>query len=206
MWLMNPEATQLSLLSRVRDPENAAAWREFEERYRELLVRFCRRRGLQHADAEDIVQVLMASLARTLPSFVYDPARGRFRDYLFRCARNAISQWAARPKHAGGSLGKGGDSCADLVGAADAAPDEAVAWEQEWVAHHYRLAMQAVRTSFDPRSIELFERSVGGVSVAALAEEYQLSHQAVHKVRQRIRKRMEELISQQIRDEDRIDG
>jgi RNA polymerase sigma factor (sigma-70 family) len=206
MWLMNPDATQLSLLSRVRDPENAAAWREFEDRYRELLVRFCRRRGLQHADAEDAVQVVMASLARTLPSFVYDRARGRFRDYLFRCARNAISQLASRPKCAPASLDIGGDRAGGGGGAAEAVPDEAAAWEQEWVAHHYRLAMVTVRTSFDQRSIDIFERSVGGVAVAALAEEYRLSQQAVHKVRQRIRKRMEELIAQQIRDEDSVDG
>src|SRR4051812_31768209 len=72
---------------------------------------------------------------------------------------------------------------------------EGAEWEQEWVAHHYRLAMRTVRESFEPRSVEVFERSVAGSGVAELAVEYGMSEQAVHMVRQRIKARMEELIA-----------
>lgn len=97
-WPAASNVTRITLLSRVRNPSDSAAWAEFESRYRDLLVRFCRRQGLQQADAEDVVQVVMSNLAKSLPRFAYDPARGRFRDYLYRCARNAISQWSSRPK------------------------------------------------------------------------------------------------------------
>jgi RNA polymerase sigma factor (sigma-70 family) len=196
-------ATHPSLLSRVRDPSNTAAWRQFESLYRELLVRFCRRRGLQLADAEDIVQIVLTNLSRSLPGFVYDPARGRFRDYLFRCARNAIAQWATRPKLAAQAL----DSGAEVRAPSDPPdPADAAAWEQEWVAHHYRLAMLTIRETFEPKSVEIFERSIGGAGVAELAEEFGMSQQAVHKVRQRIKARMEELIAEQVKEEDRVDG
>lgn len=196
-------ATHPSLLSRVRDPSDTAAWRQFEALYRELLVRFCRRRGLQLADAEDIVQIVLTNLSKSLPGFVYDPARGRFRDYLFRCARNAISQWASRPKLAQRAL----DSGAEVRAPSDPPdPADAAAWEQEWVAHHYRLAMLTVRETFESKSVEIFERSIGGAGVAELAEEFGMSQQAVHKVRQRIKARMEELIAEQVKEEDRVDG
>ncbi len=193
--------THLSLLSGLRDPANAAAWREFERRYRELLVRFCRRRGLQQADAEDVVQVVFVSLSRRLPSFIYDRRRGRFRDYLLRCTRNAIVRWSTRPKTADFALDPDGDAPLE-----DPSGVEAQIWEQEWVAHHYRLAMENVRTTFDPRSAEIFDRSVAGATVASLAAEFNLSEQAVHKVRQRIRNRLEELIAAQLLEEEAVDG
>jgi RNA polymerase sigma-70 factor (ECF subfamily) len=201
---VNPELTQPSLLSRVRDPSDEAAWREFESKYRELLIRFCRRQGWQQADAEDLVQTVMASLVRTLPGFVYDRQRGRFRDYLYRAVRNAMTQRSARPRERAGALDPDRDGPGP--GSVRDDPASAAAWEQEWVDHHYRLAMAGVRASFEPRSVEVFERSVAGEKVEALAAVFGMSTQAVHKVRQRIKARLEELIAVQIRDEDRVDG
>jgi len=200
---MNPDLTQPSLLSRVRDPSDEAAWREFEAKYRDLLVRFCRRQGWQLADAEDLVQTVMTALVKSLPRFTYDPARGRFRDYLYRAVRNAMTQRAVRPRERAGALDVGEGS---FAGAESDDPASMAAWEQEWVDHHYRLAMETVRKTFEARSVEMFERSVGGASVDVLAEAYGTTTQAVHKVRQRIRGRLEELIAAQVRDEDRVDG
>lgn len=195
--------TRLTLLSRVRDTADVAAWREFEDTYREMLVRFCLSQGVQHADAEDAVQSVFASLSKALPGFVYDPARGRFRDYLFRATRNAV----------GGILGKkrpmtgvDGLSEGESDGRSSPSPAEAMAWEKEWVAHHYRRALARVRAQCEARSVEVFERNVAGVSVALLAQEYGMSEEAVYKVRQRVRAKMQELIEEQVRDEDRVDG
>lgn len=204
---MEPPVTSVSLLSRLRDLTDHASWREFDRRYRELLLRFCRRQGLSAVDAEDVVQKVLVSMTRTLPQFTYDSKRGRFRDYLYRCVRNGISEWTRRPNPACPSLLPCGDACAD---AADRASDQRdpleEAWESEWVAHHYRLAMTSVRQTFDARSVEVFDRSVAGAKVAELARVFEMSEQAVYKVRQRIRARMEELIAQQVRDEDAIDA
>ena len=198
---MNPELTQPSLLSRVRDPANEGAWREFEGKYRELVLRFCRARGMGHMDSEDVLQTVMTALIKSLPQFTYDPQRGRFRDYLYRCVRNAITQQAARPKHAARSLDT---SMMAAIGANDEAALERL-WTQEWVNHHYRMALDTVHTSFEPRSVDMFERSIRGESVESLAAAFDTTTQAVHKVRQRIRARMEELISQQVREEDAVD-
>ena len=48
-------------------------------------------------------------------------------------------------------------------------PASLAAWEQEWVDHHYRLAMTSVRADFKAQSVEVFERSVGGEGVESLA-------------------------------------
>jgi RNA polymerase sigma-70 factor (ECF subfamily) len=190
------EPTRATLLSRVRDPADAAAWAEFQDRYRDLLLRFTLSRGLQLADAEDAVQTVFTALSRALPGFVYDPVKGRFRDYLFRCVRNAISA-QHRPNHAPSPLdhfdgpARNGDD-----------PAESQLWEKEWVAHHYRLAMNTLRTTFDRQSIEVFEHALAGLSPAAIAERMRLSTEAVYKARQRVRARMQEIVAQQIAEED----
>jgi hypothetical protein len=96
------------------------------------------------------------------------------------------------------------EDCADPAEDGAAAADSAI-WQEEWVAHHYRLALVTVRAQFDNRNIELFERSLNGESVAALASAYGISEDAVYRARQRIRERLQELIAMQVRAEDGVD-
>lgn len=195
---MSSETTQPSLLSRVRDSADDAAWREFDAKYRELILRYCRARGLQTSDAEDVRQIAMANLARSLRSFEYDPGRGRFRGYLGQVVRSAISRHFRRPDVRARAL----DTCALVSIEADDAGGADEVWEREWVWHHYRLAMQAIRAAFDPKSVQVFDRLLAGVSVGQLASDFQTTTQAVHKIKQRIRDRLKELIAAQIRQED----
>src|SRR5262245_43365444 len=98
---MGHDTTRPSLLSRVRDTGNRSAWRDFDDRYGALIVHYCRACGLQHSDAEDVRQVVMLNLARSLPNFRYSRERGRFRSYLGRVVRNAVSQHLSRPNRRG---------------------------------------------------------------------------------------------------------
>ena len=195
---MGSETTQPSLLSRVRDPADDASWREFDAKYRELILRYCRARGLQTSDAEDVRQIAMANLAKSLRSFEYKPARGRFRGYLGQVVRSAISRHFKRPDTQARAL----DTSVLVTVEADDAGDADEVWEREWVRHHYRLAMQTVRAAFDPNSVQMFDRLLAGDSVSRLASDFQTTTQAVHKVKQRIRDRLKELIADQIKEED----
>lgn len=196
--------TPPSLLMRVRDSSDRAAWDDFDRRYREWLIRFFRRRQVSFTDAEDLVQRVFANLATSLPKFTYDPNRGRFRDYLFRCARNALSEWARGPRQNGKALINSG-SLADAAGS-DHDPAESQAWEDEWISHHYRMALETLRAMASERDIGILERSLAGASVSDLAREYGMDEAAVYKVRHRIRERMEALVAGQIAEEDRTDA
>ena len=79
-------------------------------------------------------------------------------------------------------------------------------WEREWISHHYRLSMETVRKTFDPSSVEVFERVMSGMSVEEAARAFGMTTEGVYKIRQRVRARMEELIAQQIREEDAVDA
>ncbi len=201
---MSTDPTRASLLSRVRDPANAGAWREFEACYGDLLLRYARSRGLSQADAEDVRQLVLMSLSRTLRAFKYSPERGRFRDYLGRVARRTLARWVARPKSRPALQSLLDD---DGVAGAAAPHDAADAlWEREWMDHHIRRAMETITMCFDPRSVHVFERLLAGDSVEAVAAGNGMTTAAVHKVKQRVRARLEELIAEQVREEDEPDG
>ena len=194
------DTTHPSLLSRLRDTEDHAAWREFDSKYGDLVLRFCISRGLQHSDAEDVRQLVMLGLFRVLPGFRYSAQRGRFRNYLGTVVRNAITLFQRGQRPHGAELSLHTDMHALLQNGAVIERDEF--WDQEWVRHHYRLAMQTLRATYEPRSIEIFDRLLAGQSVAQTAAEMGVSEDAVNKVKQRIRNRLREIIAVQIRHEE----
>ena len=68
-------ATHVSLLARLRlDPRDQAAWDAFVERYGPRIFRWCRGRGLQESDAEDVTQNVLLDLGRQMRTFEYRPA------------------------------------------------------------------------------------------------------------------------------------
>jgi len=70
--------------------------------------------------------------------------------------------------------------------------------------HHYRTAMTALRDRVEPQTAKVFERFVAGDSAEQIALAFDMSNQAVQKIKQRMRDRMKEQIALQIREEDEM--
>lgn len=195
---MNDLSTHASLLSRVRNPDDYIAWRQFDRQYRDLILRYCRGRGLQQADAEDVRQMVMINLARHLKDFRYRPELGRFRAYLQRTVRNAIHRYFRSPNREVNGLEQG----EDLDGNNHEVQDGDPLWESEWRQHHYRMAMAVVRRSTLETGIEVFEALLAGNTVVEVASRFKMTSDAVQKVKQRVRDRLRVQIELQILQED----
>src|SRR5690348_6167769 len=76
-----PHTTSLTLLERLRTPDDPEAWSRFARLYTPLLYYWCRRTGLQEHDAADLVQDVFVTLVGKLPEFQYDPQKS-FRNWL----------------------------------------------------------------------------------------------------------------------------
>ena len=87
--------TSLTLMEMLRrHPKDAGAWDRFVRRYRPKIYGWCRARGLQEADAEDVAQDVIAILTRKMASFQYDPSR-RFHAWLRTITYHALSDLIA---------------------------------------------------------------------------------------------------------------
>src|SRR5579862_8833059 len=87
---MQSETTRVSLIRRVQNPDDRAAWSDFWGRYEPLLRRYVKRLGVKGQDADDIVQDLFPKLQRLLPDFRLDHDRGQFRGWLRRVTDNSV--------------------------------------------------------------------------------------------------------------------
>lgn len=83
-------------LNRTDTGSRELAWAEFHRRYAAVIAGFARQVGGAAADVEDVVQDVLVGFYATSPTFVYDPARGRFRSYLKTCTFHAVTRRLGR--------------------------------------------------------------------------------------------------------------
>ena len=94
------DSTSVSLLRRLRQTDQQAAWQRFVDLYAPLIFHWGRSQGLTATDASDLVQEVMAVLVVKLPEFEYDPQqrfRGWLRTVTVNKARDLQRRQAARP-------------------------------------------------------------------------------------------------------------
>lgn len=192
--MQDRSSTHASFLLRLKDGDDAV-WREFFDRYGDLVRNFARRRGLQAADADDIVQEVSLAVRRVMPTFEYSRERGRFRGLLKTIALRAI--WAQlRARRA--DVVKGEDALAE----AEADPAIDGEWESEWRQYHMRTALERMRAEFPPADVQAFRAyGVEGKSVADTAAALAMSADQVYQAKSRVLKRLRALIAEQIADE-----
>src|SRR5271170_7714547 len=138
--MLESSTTRASLLVRLRDGGDAEAWHEFVRLYAPVIYGFARKRGLQDADAADLMQEVLRSVSTTVHRLEYDPVRGTFRGWLFTVTRNKVFNFLeSRSRRVQAS----GDSRVQqrLEQHADADESESAAWEADY---QRALAAQAM--------------------------------------------------------------
>jgi len=100
-------STRASLLARLsHNPADAEAWAKFVNRYGRAIFSWCRRRGLQQEDAEDVSQGLLFKLVTRMRTFVYDRAKGKYRALLKTLVEHEVYDFLEQRRRA--AVGAGG--------------------------------------------------------------------------------------------------
>jgi RNA polymerase sigma factor (sigma-70 family) len=89
------------LLLLLGNPSDADCWSAFVDRYAPKIYGWCRKRGLQEVDAEDVTQEVLTQLVQKLGAFRYDPNKGSFRGWLKTLTHHAWCDFLEKRRRAG---------------------------------------------------------------------------------------------------------
>jgi RNA polymerase sigma-70 factor (ECF subfamily) len=179
---------------RVRKADSAA-WREFDAIYRPMLLRYGRARGLDEADAEDVVQYCMAAIHRHINSFDYDPAKGRFKGWLRTLVNNRVRN-LIRGRHEQLAETK------DFKRSQQREQSPEQIFDEMWMEQHLRRALQVVRGAVEPSTFKAFERYVlDECPVDQVCDELNMTPNQIYKVKWRVTQKLNDTLKYLIGDE-----
>src|SRR5208283_65702 len=79
--------TRATLIQRLKNWRDQSSWQDFFDTYWKLIYGVARKGGLTAAEAEDVVQETLISVAKHMPTFKYDPSIGSFKSWLLNMTR-----------------------------------------------------------------------------------------------------------------------
>jgi RNA polymerase sigma-70 factor (ECF subfamily) len=178
--------TSLTLLLRLQQtPADQAAWAEFVERYGQRIHGWCRRWGLQEADAQDVTQTVMLKVLGAVRAFHYDPAQ-KFRAWLKTITHHAWQDLVRSRREV--AAGGDGDPLQTLAARDELGARLEAAYEQELVEH----ALARVRPRVQPPTWEAFRLTAfEGLSGAEAAARLGMAVTSIYKAKSNVQKLLE---------------
>lgn len=202
----DPPATRHTLITKLGDRTNAAAWAEFVALYEPLIRRLARQKGLQDADAGDLCQEVFRVVAGVIHQWDLDPARGTFRGWLSRITRNLLINFLTRQQYR--PIGSGSTSVQEFL-EAQPSPDPAATalFEAEYRWRMFEYAVNEIRNEFTLSTWLAFWRTaVEGHSPGEVARELHLSMGAVYVARSRVLARLKRTLERRHSEASSDDG
>ena len=176
----NNETTRSSVLKAVADTENTAAWNRLFDLYAGFVFSMARHKGLKPEDADDIVQVVFADLARNLPTFKYDRKKGRFRSYL-----TGLVNWRVMDRLKASK--RDAELKANFWEEAKAAGGDDDFSEREWQVAAMEEALRRMKPSVSPEHYAAFVASaVEGQDTDVVTKLYGISRDSLYQIRKRL--------------------
>jgi len=152
--------TRASLIGRLKDWQDKKSWEEFFNTYWKLIYGVARKTGLSDAEAQDVVQDTILTVAKAMPEFQYDPTRGSFKGWLCKTTHWRIGDYLRRraryPLSAGGNDDSAGTPLIERI-ADPASLDLDRAWEADWQKNLLEAAIDKVRAQVKPMQYQLFD-------------------------------------------------
>jgi RNA polymerase sigma factor (sigma-70 family) len=152
--------TRRSLLHRLRNCDDEESWRDFFNIYWRLIFSVAIKRGLSDAEAQDVVQDTVISVARTMEAYRYEPERCSFKSWLRRLTeRRIVDQFRRRRREslAADQWAAKDDETAPLERLPDPNSDWDALWDAEWEKNLFETALQRAKRQATAEQFQIFD-------------------------------------------------
>lgn len=185
--------TRESLILRVKDPSNRRAWDEFADLYRPVIFRIAVARGMQHADAQDLSQLVLLAVSSAVSRWEKRPDGTPFRNWLSRVTKNAILKALSRGPR---DRAMGGSDLLPLLEDLES-PDDAAERliTLEYRRELYLRAVAVVRDQVQNETWQVFELTVlDGLTVEETVARTGIAKGCVYAGRSRVMRRLKDAV------------
>jgi RNA polymerase sigma-70 factor (ECF subfamily) len=141
--------TSKSLILRIRDASDTDSWSQFDTLYSPIVRSYCRRRGVQEADVDDLVQEVMVSVSKAIRSFEYDASKGRFRGWFGTIVANKLKTFRSRQL--------AGREHLDLSFECTSLDANGAVWDAVFCQQIFHMASKNVRDRVEPMTWSCFK-------------------------------------------------
>ncbi len=182
---MDP-VTSPSLLLRIRNADDSESWREFDSVYAPVVRAYCRRRGFQATDIDDIAQEVMAAVANAIRKFEYEPDKGRFRSWLATITANKLRNFVLKNNSGHAQL-------SEIVDQLAQAPDSDSEWSTIFLQQVFQSACERIQATCEPQTWQCFEATwIDDLPANEVAEQFKMPIHSVYVNKSRVLKRLEQ--------------
>jgi RNA polymerase sigma-70 factor (ECF subfamily) len=188
------DKTSSTLLARIKDKDQEA-WRKFVHLYGPLVYGWCRRFGLQDADAADVGQDVFRTVAESIDGFHHDQQGDSFRGWFRTVTRNRVLDFLRRKARAAHGLG-GSDAQAMWHELPDDPADSGSTDEDDKLSLARRAIDMVLESSKEATRQAFLRVVIEGQNPAEVARDLGMSVNAVYLAKSHTLRRIREEFAQ----------
>jgi RNA polymerase sigma-70 factor (ECF subfamily) len=179
-------ATRRSLVERLANWQDQQHWQEFFDTYWKLIYAVARKSGLTDAEAQDVVQETVITVAKNITK--YEREAGSFCGWLLHITRWRIGDQFR--KRAPITLQHRPRESSRATATVERVPDDAnvqATWDAEWQRHIFQAALDRLKRKVDAKHYQIFDcLAVKLWSASKVASSLQVSIAQVYLVKHRL--------------------
>lgn len=153
-------ATRRSLVDRLANWDDQRRWQEFFDTYWKLIYSAALKSGLTDAEAQEVVQETVITVAKKIDRLRYDPALGSFKGWLLQITRWRIADQFRKRNSVQTQRERSNDD--RQTATIERLPDSNIVdidtlWEREWQENLFDAAIARVKKKVDAKQFQIFD-------------------------------------------------